>query len=1004
MDPVYPAERLAFLVEDSAAPVLLTQQEMLASLPGGHAARVICLDSDWGTIAQQPKHAPSSDVGPENLAYVIYTSGSTGKPKGVMVTHANVVRLFTATEDWYHFDAGDVWTLFHSYAFDFSVWEIWGALFYGGRLVVVPYLVSRSPEQFYQLLQRERVTVLNQTPSAFRQLIRAEEVVGQAADLALRYVIFGGEALELESLRPWYERHGDHKPQLVNMYGITETTVHVTYRPLTLEDVNAAAGSVIGVPIPDLQVYILDPNLEPTPIGVPGEIHVGGAGVARGYLNRPELTQQKFISIDDLRLTIDDSTNRQSKIENRKLYRSGDLARYLPDGDIEYLGRIDHQIKIRGFRIELGEIESVLVQHPAVREAAVLARENEPKAGSSPHKRIVAYAVPSGGALPPVEELRDFMKQQLPEYMVPSVFVEMAALPLTTHGKIDRRALPVPDQIRPELEVQYVAPRNLAEETLAAIWSKLLNVAQVGIHDNFFALGGDSILSIQVIDRAKQAGLNLTPRLVFEHPTIAELASALDGAAAITAEQGLVSGVAPLTPVQRWFFERHDHPQQFNTSMLLEVWQPLEAKTLEAAVEALLVHHDALRLQFTQEGDAWVQVGPDAVAGDGAPGAPFRYVKLQARTAAEKQAAIETAVAEMQTNFGFAGGPLLRVAYLDFGPAESHRLAFVFHHLVTDGVSWRIFLDDFITAYRQLSQGQAVTLPPKTTAYLEWARRLHTHAQTPPMQAEMAYWERIGRADLVPLPVDFAHSAPTRRNSYGATESLTLALAPDETEALLKTVPAAFGVQINAVLLVGLTRALARWTGRRTLLVEMEGHGREPLFDDIDLSRTVGWFTSIYPVLIDLETAVDLPAELAAVSAALRAVPHNGIGYGILRYLSDDEGTRRALQALPQPQINFNYLGQFDQTSDAAPGADAGAPGVMMNVAAESVGPEQHPDDQRSALLYFVGAVGGGEFALRCLYSRELHKPETIAAIMEAYLDELRAMIRACAPAEAGAS
>lgn len=971
MDPVYPAERLAFLVEDTQAPVLLTQQHMVASLPAVPKATVVRLDSDWETIAQQPTHAPGSDVGPANMAYVIYTSGSTGKPKGVMVTHANVVRLFTATERWYRFNASDVWTLFHSYAFDFSVWEIWGALFYGGRLVVVPYLVSRSPEQFYRLLQDEQVTVLNQTPSAFRQLIRAEERVGMAKALALRYVIFGGEALELESLRPWYARHGDQKPQLVNMYGITETTVHVTYRPLTLQDIDDATGSVIGVPIPDLQVYILDQNLEPMPIGVPGEIHVGGDGVARGYRNRPELTQEKFIP---------------NPFGTGRLYRSGDLARYLPDGDIEYLGRIDHQIKIRGFRIELGEIESVLVQHPAVREAIVLAREDQPEAGSPSHKRIVAYAVPVGSELPGVEELRSFMKQQIPEYMVPSVFVEMEALPLTAHGKIDRRALPVPDQVRLELETQYVAPRSTAEETLANIWSKLLNVAQVGVHDNFFALGGDSILSIQVIDRAKQAGLELTPRLVFEHPTIAELAAALDDAEAVSAEQGLISGTAPLTPVQHWFFDHHSYPQQFNTSMLLEVGQPLNPQVLEAAVAALMHHHDALRLRFERDGDAWLQVNDGAL-----DAVPFEHIELRAVSAADKQTAIETAVANLQASFDPTSGPLVRVAYLDFGPGESHRLAFIFHHLITDGVSWRIFLDDFITAYRQSSQGRTVALPPKTSAYQEWAWRLHALAQTEQMQAELAYWEQIGHAELEPLPVDFVNG----RNTYGTTESLTLSLTQDETHALLKEVPVAFGTQINDVLLTALTRALARWTGTRTLLVEMEGHGREPLFDDIDLSRTIGWFTSIYPVLIDLENAPDLPAELAAANAQLRAIPQNGIGYGILQYLCADESVRRTLQALPQPQINFNYLGQFNQMPDAAEAAGSTPYTLPMGMAAESVGPEQHPDDSRSAQLYIVGVVGGGEFALRCLYSCELHTFETIDAILRAYLDELRAIIHA---------
>jgi len=392
IDLAYPPDRLAFMLEDAQAPVLLTQRELTSKLPVTKA-KVLCMEdvleassSDRSDEANLPPTA-----GPDNLAYVIYTSGTTGNPKGSLITHRNVARLFPATESWYRFNEQDSWTLFHSCAFDFSVWEIWGALLYGGRVVVVPFLVSRSPEAFYELLAREKVTVLNQTPSAFRQLIQAEEAVGQK-ELALRYVIFGGEALEMQSLRPWFERHGDKQPRLVNMYGITETTVHVTYRPLSKDDLNS--GSVIGVPIPDLQIYILDENGQLVPIGVPGEMHVGGAGLARGYLRRPELTQQRFIT--------DHVTGRKGA----KLYKTGDLARFLPGRDIEYLGRIDHQVKIRGFRIELGEIESVLLQHPAVRSAVVMAREDEPGV-----KRLAAYVVTSLPT-PEVSTLREHLRKR----------------------------------------------------------------------------------------------------------------------------------------------------------------------------------------------------------------------------------------------------------------------------------------------------------------------------------------------------------------------------------------------------------------------------------------------------------------------------------------------------------------------------------------------------------------------------------------------------------------
>jgi amino acid adenylation domain-containing protein len=506
LDLSYPRERVAFMLSDCQAPLVITQQRLAPDLTG-HTTEVVCLDQHQEEITNQPTANPSAGAGPEHLAYVIYTSGSTGKPKGSLITHYNVVRLFDATQRWFNFDERDVWTLFHSYAFDFSVWEIWGALFYGGRLVVVPYLVSRSPEAFYRLLCGEHVTVLNQTPSAFRQLSQAEELVGQDPRLALRYVVFGGEALELQSLKPWFDRHGDEHPQLVNMYGITETTVHVTYRPIRRDDLSS--GSVIGVPIPDLQIYLVDENQQLVPIGVPGEIHVGGAGLGRGYLRRPELTDQKFIP------------NPFSTDPQARLYRSGDLARYQASGDLEYLGRIDHQVKIRGFRIELGEIESVLNQLPGVRESVVVLREDAPG-----DKRLAAYLVAT--ELPAPDQLRQRLRQQLPEYMIPTTYVRLDRLPLTGNGKVDRRALPVPPGDRSDVEDRYVAPRNATEELLARIWSEVLRVKRVGIHDDFFELGGDSLIAVRGLYRIRESlQVELPLRMLFENQTVATLALAV---------------------------------------------------------------------------------------------------------------------------------------------------------------------------------------------------------------------------------------------------------------------------------------------------------------------------------------------------------------------------------------------------------------------------------------------------------------------------------------------
>jgi amino acid adenylation domain-containing protein len=513
LDPTYPRDRLEFMLSDSGAKVMVTHRVVTAPLSAPSLDVVLIEDT-----AGEPTTPVASELGPQHLAYVIYTSGSTGRPKGVLVTQGNVVRLFTATEAWYGFGPSDVWTLFHSYAFDFSVWELWGALLYGGRVVVVPYYVSRSPDAFYELLGREGVTVLNQTPSAFRQLIHAALASTSQRALALRYVVFGGEALELQGLRPWFEKFGDERPALINMYGITETTVHVTYRPITWREVRAGLGSVIGIPIPDLDTRLLDERMNPVPEGEPGEIFVEGAGLARGYLNRPELNEQRFPT-----LSVAGGTA-------TRLYRTGDLARRLPGGELEYLGRIDHQVKIRGFRIELGEIESVIAEHSAVKDCVVIAREDTPG-----DKRLVGY-VATNATPALVEELRAKLKDRVPEYMVPAAFVLMPNLPLTQNGKVDRKALPAPDTSRPALETEYTEPEGELENEIAGIWKRLLRISAVGANDGFFELGGSSLLAVEsLVELRQKLGRTVPVVTLFQYPTVRGLARALAGQGAAAA-------------------------------------------------------------------------------------------------------------------------------------------------------------------------------------------------------------------------------------------------------------------------------------------------------------------------------------------------------------------------------------------------------------------------------------------------------------------------------------
>ena len=532
VEPTLPQERVALVLADTRASVLLTESQLVSKLPPSQA-HLVCLDTDWQRIAQQPAANPASPVTPDNLAYAIYTSGSTGKPKAVLVSHYNVTRLFDVTQPLFHFDETDVWTLFHSYAFDFSVWEMWGALLFGGRLVIVSYWLSRSPDLFYHLLNSEQVTILNQTPSAFRQLMQIDQAMGRRPDFALRLIILGGEALSLASLKPWFERHGDRQPQVINMYGITETTVHVTYRPVTLADLDQAPASLIGVPLADLQLFVLDQNRQPVPIGIPGELYVAGPGVTRGYLNKPELTAERFVP-DPL-----------SSLPAGCLYRSGDLVRWLPDRELEYLGRIDHQIKIRGYRVELGEIEAWLNSHPAVSQSVVVAKDSRGQPGQ---KQLVAYIVLQPGNSLREGELRQYLSSKLPDYMLPAIFVTLAELPLTANGKLDRRSLPPPPSDRPESGNASLLPRQPLECQLAKVWEQVLAVTPIGIRDNFFELGGDSLSTVQLaVQIEKQLGLSLPLAAIFQAPTIEQMADLLHQAGWSTSNS---SKITPFLPDQ----------------------------------------------------------------------------------------------------------------------------------------------------------------------------------------------------------------------------------------------------------------------------------------------------------------------------------------------------------------------------------------------------------------------------------------------------------------------
>ncbi|HEX8282852.1 MAG TPA: amino acid adenylation domain-containing protein [Pyrinomonadaceae bacterium] len=1265
-----PAGRLALLAADAGVRVVVCAESLRAEAEALGCAHVVSLDGDAEVISRESGEKVEARAAEGNVAYVIYTSGSTGAPKGVCVEHRQLANYFNAVRERLELPAGASYALVSTFAADLGHTVIFPALCTGGTLHVISSERATDAGALAEYFAERPVDCLKIVPSHLAALLthaRPELL------LPRRRLVLGGEALGWDL----FERIRSLAPgcRVLNHYGPTETTVGVLTCEVERVTARVSQTAPLGCPLGNTQVYVLDALLRPSAPGVPGEVYIGGANVARGYLNAPSATAAKFVP------------NPFGLAPGERLYKTGDLARLLPDGQVEFLGRADDQVKVRGFRIEPGEIEAAIGRHEGVEQAKVLARET-----NSGDKRLVAYVVPGderAGALkrrlrleregrlaarqcyelpngmvvasqnrnetdymykeifeqkiylqhgvtladgdcvfdvganigmfslfvgrvckgakiyafepiPPLhdllsanaalhgldaetfqcgvsaeaarqeftyyphltlmsgrhadlrqdqevvrlfesnrrtpgegealdeslldevlaermtsesflcrlvsvsdvirehgveridllkidvqkselevlqgiadgdwpkieqvvlevhdvdgrleqivslleargfrvaveqevmlketrlfdvycvrpprdagarrtaqdaaareatapadgwaspdallEDVRAYLKNQLPEHMIPSAFVLLDHLPLTPNGKLDRRALPEPVAAGADAEQSYVAPRTQTEEALAAVWAEVLGVERVSASDNFFELGGDSILSIQIVARANRAGLRLSPRLLFRHQTVAELAAALDAAsegegvaAAAAAEQGLLEGLVPLTPVQHYFFgQQLPDPQHFNQALLLTLRRPVELELLQRAVTAVAEHHDALRLRFEQTPEGWSQsYGGDESLKDFA----VRVVDVSALAGDEQRAAVESECDAAQRSMKLDGG-LFRVVLFETGAEQ--RLLLAAHHLVTDGVSWRILLEDLAQAVGQAEGGEPVSLGRKTTSYRAWAERLRQYAATETALAERDYWGEVEGASGGPLPVEY----PGGENTVESAATITFSLDAEETRALLQEVPEAYRTQVNDVLLTALAETLSKWTGRRRVLVEMEGHGREEeLFADVDLSRTVGWFTTLFPVVLDAGAAGRGGALIKSIKEQLRRVPNRGIGFGVLRHLSGDAEVAAQMSALPRPEVRFNYLGQLDN----ALAADS-----LFGAAGEATGAERAGGQRRSYLLDFSGAVTGGRLQLGVSYSRNVHARHTAERLGRGLVESLRAIIAHC--------
>ncbi|HSF30803.1 MAG TPA: amino acid adenylation domain-containing protein [Candidatus Tectomicrobia bacterium] len=1381
LDPTHPKERLSFMLSDTRAAVLVTQQKLVADLPEV-ASHPICLDTDWESIAQQSEENPVSAVTSENLAYVMYTSGSTGKPKGVMVEHRQVLAFLHGFEHVTPSGEGCIGTAVCPFGFDVSVWECCSMLCFGGTLhIIVPDILT-DPQQFVRYLMDHRITNAY-IPHALLSEV-ASHLEKLPAQMTLNRLLVGTEPIKQGLLQRY--RNLSKNMRIVNGYGPTESTVCATLFPFC-SATEPERRTPIGTGIRGYEVYVLDANMQLVPIGSPGELHVGGVGLVRGYLNRPELNAEKFIP------------HPFRARSGARLYKTGDLVRRLPDGNLEFLGRLDQQVKIRGFRVEPGEIEAALAGLPVVQESVVVARQ-EP-AGD---KRLVAYVVPkanSRGLLShkeaqasehvsnwqalfeeiygqasahqdltfnisgwnssytgrpiPAEEMREWvdhtverllglrpnrvleigcgtglllsriaphcseywgsdfssealrhlehvkrlrkelahvtlvcteadnfdgvdagvfdtvilnslvqyfpsvdyllrvlesavhkvrsggyifvgdvrslpllkayhasvqhcqapswlphghlqqrvqqrlaqeeelvidpaffialklhfpqishvqvqpkrgrhrneltkfrydvilhvgtdscvvveppwlewrsdeltlakvyrllaetkpeiiglrhapnarvqaeisilnwlasaartetvshlrevaanlqqggidpeelwdlgsilpysveiswstgsvdgsydvvfrhrptlgleksttvvsafaepvhtkpwsayandplqerltqnlvpylrraLKQKLPDYMVPSTFMVLETVPADPNGKVNRQALPRPDEVMCRSAGTFVAPRTPTECILAGIWAEVLGLERIGIHDNFFELGGDSIRSIQIITRANQAGLRLTPKQLFQQQTIAELATVTWITTAIQVEQGLVTGAVPLTPIQHWFFEQEfPDPHHWNQTMLLEVRQSLDISVMEKAIQHMLVHHDMLRARFRRKADGWQQeiaypeLSSLCVCAD-----------LSAFSEAQQGMRMAEAAAQLQASLNLAHGPLVRLALFDCGPYKPARLLVIIHHLVVDNVSWQIVLEDLQLAYHQLSAGKRLQLPRKTSSFKHWAERLTAYSQLAEVRQELTYWLTAPRGEASRLPVDY----PGGTNTVTWARTVSVSLSGKETDVLLQEVPKAYQTQLNDVLLTALVQAFARWTGKHTLLIDLEGHGREEIVEGVDLARTVGRFTTIFPVLLQLEPTATPTETLKSMKEQLRRIPKRGIGYGVLRYLGRDPKVTEKLRALPQAEVFFNYMGPVDQVSSTL---------ELFRPSKEGSGPYRNPRGHRRYLLEVNGRLAGGQLQCDWIYSERIHRQDTIEGLARGFIESVRMLIGHCQSAEAG--
>lgn len=949
----YPADRVMHMINDSKIKIILSDREL---------SEEVTFNGDF--INLKDKYIYKNGIegfknisSAKDLAYVIYTSGSTGKPKGVMVTQRSIMRLVKNT-NYIEFKPEDRILQTGSIVFDASTFEIWGALLNGLTLYLVENEVILNIQSLEKAIKEYKITTMWLTSPLFNQLSQSNPKMF----MGIRNLLVGGDALSPNHIN----RVRDCCPgiTIVNGYGPTENT---TFSVCNRIAQNYENNIPIGKPISNSTAYIVNRSGKLKPIGVPGELWVGGDGVALGYLNRKELTEEKFI---------DNVFNGEGKI-----YKTGDLARWLPNGDIEFIGRMDQQVKIRGFRIELGEIENQILKNRKIKESIVIDRQD-----NQGKKYLCAYIVSDSEIK--LSDIRKSLSKELPDYMIPSSFVFVDnALPKTINGKVDKKALLELECERPKLEEDYMAPTNEAEKILTDIWSEVLGIDNIGIKDNFFELGGDSILSIQIIAKANQAGLSLLPKHIFENQTIEELAKVGSDRRPISAEQGIITGSVPLSPIQNWFFEeQYSQANHFNMSVMFEVKQKIDSDILEKAVCEVVNHHDALRMSYKNGENGWEQNNDTTIKEISL----YRF-DLSEYNEEKSLEIIKEEEKKLQASFDLGNSPMIRLCIFDNGTDKNSNLLVIVHHLVIDAVSWSILMEDIQTAYQQLESGKDVKLPKKTTSFKQWSERLIEYSKNQEINSESDYWISELENSASKVPFDFENSIDD--NIVSSERKFEIELSEEMTQDLLRKVPSVYNTQIVDILLTALMQTLKDWSGFENQLIEIEGHGREELFEDVDLNRTIGWFTNIHPVALVGENSDDLGAAIKDIKEKLRGIPNNGIGFGINCYLGNNKEKLKKLLKEHSPEILFNYMGQiYNSANDSS----------IFRVIDDFNGNTRGDLNKRSYVFELNSMISNNKLKLIWGYSENLHSAETIENLCRSFISNLEKLILHCLSPEAG--